>query len=43
MILEEEMRDVSNEVVIATNDGSKGVKGFVTDGLAQVLDQGHRC
>ncbi|MFZ3132257.1 MAG: sulfide/dihydroorotate dehydrogenase-like FAD/NAD-binding protein [Desulfosporosinus sp.] len=42
LILEEEMRAVSNEVVIATDDGSMGVKGFVTDGLAQVLDQGHQ-
>ncbi|MGI6119002.1 MAG: sulfide/dihydroorotate dehydrogenase-like FAD/NAD-binding protein [Desulfosporosinus sp.] len=42
LILEEEMRAVSNEVIIATNDGSKGMKGFVTDGLAQVLDQGHQ-
>lgn len=41
LILEEELRGVSNEVVIATNDGSKGVTGFVTDGLAHVLDQGH--
>lgn len=43
LILEEEMRAVSSEVVIATNDGSLGVKGFVTDGLAQVLDQGHQA
>ncbi|MDP4125797.1 MAG: sulfide/dihydroorotate dehydrogenase-like FAD/NAD-binding protein [Bacillota bacterium] len=42
LILEEEMRAVSSEVVIATNDGSAGVKGFVTDGLAQVLSQGHK-
>lgn len=41
MILEDEMRAVSNEVVVATNDGSQGVKGFVTDGLAEVLKQGH--
>lgn len=41
LILEEEMRAVSSEVVIATNDGSAGVKGFVTDGLAEVLKQGH--
>lgn len=40
LILEEEMRAVSDEVVIATNDGSLGVKGFVTDGLAQILAQG---
>ncbi|HEY8909746.1 MAG TPA: sulfide/dihydroorotate dehydrogenase-like FAD/NAD-binding protein [Desulfosporosinus sp.] len=41
LILEEELTEVSNELVIATNDGSKGVKGFVTDGLAHVLSQGH--
>lgn len=40
LILEEEMRAVSDEVVIATNDGSLGVQGFVTDGLAQILEQG---
>lgn len=40
LILEEEMRAVSDEVVIATDDGSLGVKGFVTTGLAQILDQG---
>ena len=39
LILEEELMDVSNELVIATNDGSKGVTGFVTDGLAHVLSQ----
>lgn len=42
LILEEEMRAVSSEVVIATNDGSAGVKGFVTDGLAKVLNEGHK-
>ncbi len=41
LILEEELREVSSELVIATNDGSKGVTGFVTDGLAHVLNQGH--
>lgn len=42
LILEDEMQAASSEVVIATNDGSKGVKGFVTDGLAEVLKQGHQ-
>jgi ferredoxin/flavodoxin---NADP+ reductase len=42
LILEDEMRAVSSEVVIATNDGSAGVKGFVTDGLAKVLSEGHK-
>ena len=40
LILEEEMRAVSDEVVICTNDGSLGVQGFVTDGLKSVLDRG---
>lgn len=42
LILVEEMRAVSNEVVITTDDGSLGLKGFVTTGLAHVLKQGHK-
>jgi len=42
LILEEEMCSVSHEVVIATNDGSAGVQGFVTDGLAHILQQGKK-
>ncbi|MFZ3131437.1 MAG: sulfide/dihydroorotate dehydrogenase-like FAD/NAD-binding protein [Desulfosporosinus sp.] len=42
LILEEEMRTVSDEVVITTNDGSRGVKGFLTHGLIHVLKQGHQ-
>ena len=42
LILEEEMRSVSHDVVIATNDGSAGVQGFVTDGLAHILQQGKK-
>lgn len=40
MILEEEMRAVSDEVVITTDDGSYGMKGFVTHGIQSVLDKG---
>jgi len=40
LILEEEMRAVSDEVIITTNDGSQGVTGFVTDGLAHILGRG---
>lgn len=40
LLLEDEMRAVSDEVVITTNDGSKGVTGFVTDGLSHILAQG---
>lgn len=40
MILEEEMREASDEVVIATDDGSYGIKGFVTHGIQSILDKG---
>lgn len=40
LILEEEMRAVSDEVVITTDDGSYGIKGFVTHGIQSVLDRG---
>ncbi|PJB62905.1 MAG: ferredoxin-NADP reductase, partial [Armatimonadetes bacterium CG_4_9_14_3_um_filter_58_7] len=38
--LEDEMRRVSGEVRIATDDGSYGTKGFVTTVLKQMLDEG---
>ncbi len=37
LILEEEMRAVSNELIITTDDGSYGRRGFVTDVLRQLL------
>ncbi len=39
IILDEEMSAVSDKVILATNDGSAGVQGFVTDALAQVLQE----
>ena len=42
LILEDEMRAVSSELVICTDNGSTGIKGFVTDGLAKVLSDGHQ-
>lgn len=36
---EDKMRDASNELLIATNDGSYGEKGFVTDILKQVMSR----
>ena len=42
VILEEEMRKVSNEVFITTDDGSAGSKGLVTDKLKQLLDEGKK-
>ncbi|PIE33189.1 ferredoxin-NADP reductase [candidate division KSB3 bacterium] len=38
LILEEHMRAVSDDVLITTDDGSYGTKGFVTDQLRQLID-----
>ena len=39
LILEEEMRSVSDELIITTDDGSYGRKGFVTDALKEVIEK----
>jgi ferredoxin--NADP+ reductase len=39
-ILEKEMGSVSDAVIIATNDGSSGTKGLVTDVLKALYDKG---
>jgi ferredoxin--NADP+ reductase len=38
LILENEMREVCDELHIATDDGSYGRKGFVTDALKEILN-----
>ncbi|MBC7338322.1 MAG: sulfide/dihydroorotate dehydrogenase-like FAD/NAD-binding protein [Firmicutes bacterium] len=40
LILEDELRAVSDRYLVSTNDGSKGVQGMVTDVLRQLIDQG---
>jgi ferredoxin--NADP+ reductase len=40
LILEDKMKIVSHELLITTDDGSYGRKGFVTDALRDVLDKG---
>jgi len=37
-ILEEKMREFADEVYITTDDGSAGMKGFVTDKLQQLIN-----
>ena len=37
IILEEQMRNYSDEVIITTDDGSYGKKGLVTEGMEQVI------
>jgi len=36
---EEKFREYCDELIICTDDGSAGLKGFVTDGLKQALDR----
>ncbi len=40
LILEDEMKNISDEVIIATDDGSKGKKGFTTDVLLDLINSG---
>ncbi|MBQ7320607.1 MAG: sulfide/dihydroorotate dehydrogenase-like FAD/NAD-binding protein [Clostridia bacterium] len=40
IILEEEMRAVSTNLIMMTDDGSKGERGFVTDALKAQLEAG---
>lgn len=42
LIMEKEMRDVSDELYITTDDGTYGKKGFVTDALKEILDKGKK-
>lgn len=43
LILEGEMRSVSDRLIVTTDDGSKGRKGFVTDALRDLLEGGLRA
>ena len=42
LILEDEMKDVSDELYISTDDGSKGYKGFVSDVLKTLIEKGYQ-
>jgi ferredoxin--NADP+ reductase len=42
VILEKEMREVSDALMITTDDGSYADKGFVTDKLRQLIENGTR-
>lgn len=41
IILENEVREYSDEVIIMTDDGSKGTKGLITKGVEDVLEREH--
>jgi len=40
VILKDKMADLSDEVIITTDDGSEGLKGFVTTALQILIDSG---
>lgn len=42
IILEDELKAVSNKLIITTDDGSNGVKGFVTERLQEEIDAGEK-
>lgn len=42
LILEREMRDVSDHLIVTTDDGSYGFHGFVSTALQQLIDEGER-
>ncbi len=42
VILEDELKKVSNRLIVTTDDGSNGMQGFVTDRLKELLDSGEK-
>jgi len=42
LILEDELKRLSNEYYVTTDDGSKGFKGFVTDFLKKLIEEKHK-
>jgi ferredoxin--NADP+ reductase len=42
LILEDEMRSASDELIVTTDDGSYGVKGFVSNVLKEMIDRGDK-
>ena len=42
LVLEEEMKAVSNELFVSTDDGTKGQKGYVSDVLKLLIDKGYK-
>jgi len=40
LLMEDEMAAIAEEVLVTTDDGSKGVKGFGTDELSRLIEEG---
>ena len=42
LILEDDMRRISDSVIVTTDDGSAGIKGLVTDAMKTLYDKGEK-
>lgn len=42
VIFDQEMTAVSNKIIVTTDDGSNGTKGFVTDMLKMLIEEGNQ-
>ena len=42
LIMEEDMKAVTDEVLVTTDDGSYGIKGFVTNAVQALVDRGEK-
>jgi ferredoxin--NADP+ reductase len=42
IVMEDELKAVSDELILTTDDGSYGEKGFVTDALQKLIDRGEK-
>ncbi len=42
VILEDELKEVSDKLIITTDDGSNGTQGFVTDRLRELIESGEK-
>lgn len=42
LILENEFKNISDNIYFATNDGTAGIKGFVTDILLELIEKGEK-
>ena len=40
LVMEDEMKEVTDEIVVTTDDGSRGIKGFVTYAVQALVDRG---
>ncbi|SFT80776.1 ferredoxin--NADP+ reductase [Selenomonas sp. GACV-9] len=42
LIMEDEMKEVTDEILITTDDGSRGIKGFVTYAVQELAQRGEK-